>query len=95
MPPRPFPLQLGIGIDTIHKPRLRRLVLKDIDEDRSLRAFLRRLLTQSEQREFWGRMPPKGSLLQSEDGICTAVDYLAGRYMISRILHADGETADS
>ncbi|KJX94207.1 4 -phosphopantetheinyl transferase superfamily protein [Zymoseptoria brevis] len=80
MPPRPFPLQLGIGIDIIHKPRLRRLVLKDLDEARSLRALLRRMLTQSEQREFWGRMPPEGLLLQSEHGIGTVVDYLAGRW---------------
>jgi holo-[acyl-carrier protein] synthase len=79
MPPRPFPLQLGVGIDIIHKPRLRRLILKNVDEVRSLRAFLRRMLTDNEQREFWDRMKPSASLLQSEETICKTVDYLAGR----------------
>jgi holo-[acyl-carrier protein] synthase len=83
MPPRPFPFQLGVGIDIIHKPRLRRLVLKEVNEARSLRAFLRRMLTHNEQYEFWERMKPTESLLQTEDGICKTVDYLAGRYIAS------------
>ncbi|KAL4803970.1 hypothetical protein BDV18DRAFT_143592 [Aspergillus unguis] len=48
-PPLPFPLALNIGTDIVHLPRITRLVTRP---GGYLTRFTRRILTESEQRDF-------------------------------------------
>ena len=56
MPLRPFPLDLGIGTDICHLPRIKALITtRRSDFHRPLQRFLHRLFNEREQKAFWGK----------------------------------------
>lgn len=80
MPPTPFPFQLGIGTDIVHRSRIQRLLLRPQPwaRERNLKRYLVRFLTYRESREFWHRFETSHDLFTNHIDHLTR--YLAGRW---------------
>ena len=84
MPHRPFPLEIGVGIDIVLIPRVSALVFKpsstEGDAIRTLGRFTRRFLTHREQKDLWARFQGfKDGLLPVAKDVAT---HLAGRCVV-------------
>jgi len=79
MPPRPFPLPLGIGTDIVYTKRIRDMLLKGQSQPGHghLHRFLRGFLSWREQTLFW-QVFQKGPEAVYDD-LPLAVRYLSGR----------------
>ncbi|KAL4937654.1 hypothetical protein BDV06DRAFT_202465 [Aspergillus oleicola] len=62
-PPLPFPLQLNIGTDIVHLPRISRLISCP---GNYLSRFTRRILTDSEMRDFRARFNLPLTIVQTQ-----------------------------
>ncbi|CAK4030824.1 4 -phosphopantetheinyl transferase superfamily [Lecanosticta acicola] len=82
MPPKPFPLPFGIGTDIIRISRICDIIAKDSPlpsrNSTSLLPFLRRVLTQREQTDFWRRFKNEATVWSDKKK--PAAEYLAGRW---------------
>ncbi|KAF2864496.1 4'-phosphopantetheinyl transferase [Piedraia hortae CBS 480.64] len=76
MPPRPFPLQLGIGTDIAQISRIRQLIDSSSEEHGvRLTRFMTRFLTWREQEQFWKRFQDASGPQKEQ-----SMQYLAGRW---------------
>lgn len=80
MPIRPFPYQLGIGIDIIHINRVLAILRKGDGGSQQLDRYIRRFLTAHERHEFMNQYGAWYTTGQKELEIIAR--HLAGRYVL-------------
>lgn len=82
MPPRAFPYPFKLGIDICHIPRVKSILLRNVDkgekQTRPLSRFLSKVLTWPERQYFWDRFKDHDAAYKD---ISKVSQYLAGRYV--------------
>lgn len=80
MPPRPFPLRLGIGTDIVHRKRIESLLLKPPPEARArnLDRYLSHIFSHRETQIFWQTFSSPQTLFSND--LQRLTNYLSGRW---------------